>query len=163
MSDGVTVPRNFKLLSELEEGEKGFGDGTISYGLDEQEDVYMSSWIGTIIGPPQVRLRDRFPAQRAPPAGSRRCPCVAARALFALAGPRAPSWPLRGGDAAGARRVKKKGACPAGRRERRASLAASPDAVRRAHVVGQLARIPGSARGRGLWPRVSHFGPRIVD
>jgi len=56
----VTVPRNFRLLEELESGEKGPSDGSISYGLVSQEDTLMYEWQGTIIGPPNTRFQGQL-------------------------------------------------------------------------------------------------------
>ncbi len=48
------VPRNFRLLEELEKGEKGLGAEACSYGLEDSDDLLMSNWNGTILGPPHV-------------------------------------------------------------------------------------------------------------
>lgn len=49
------MPRNFKLLEELERGEKGHGDPSISLGLANPDDILLSDWNGSIFGPPGVR------------------------------------------------------------------------------------------------------------
>lgn len=60
---GYEVPRNFKLLEELEAGEKGVSNGRhagwVSIGLDG-DDMLLSNWRATIIGPQNTNLGERI-------------------------------------------------------------------------------------------------------
>ena len=53
-------PRNFKLLEELEKVKKGLGAESISYGLTNQDDITMTYWNGTILGPPHLNHENRI-------------------------------------------------------------------------------------------------------
>lgn len=54
------IPRNFKLLEELEKGEKGLGPDSCSYGLADPNDITMSNWNATILGPPNSNHENRI-------------------------------------------------------------------------------------------------------
>lgn len=57
----VEVPRNFRLLEELEAGEKeqDLPPG-ISFGLADQNDSTLTHWVGTILGKPGTRFDGRI-------------------------------------------------------------------------------------------------------
>lgn len=51
----VIIPRNFVLLEELENEEKGKYKGDCSVGLRDREDILMHNWSGLIVTHPDKR------------------------------------------------------------------------------------------------------------
>lgn len=47
-------------MEELEKGEKGLSAESISYGLSNQDDISMTEWNGTILGPPHSNHENRI-------------------------------------------------------------------------------------------------------
>ena len=56
----IIIPRNFKLLDELEKAEKGRCDMSVSYGLVQDDDISLTNWQCTFLGPVGSPIQDRI-------------------------------------------------------------------------------------------------------
>jgi len=56
----IIVPRNFYLLAELEKAEHGKTDMSVSMGLSQSDDIMLTDWNCTILGPPGTPVENRI-------------------------------------------------------------------------------------------------------
>mmetsp|Transcript_34854 Transcript_34854/g.78764 ORF Transcript_34854/g.78764 Transcript_34854/m.78764 type:complete len:124 (+) Transcript_34854:109-480(+) len=59
-AEQIIVPRNFRLLEELEKFEKGSGDMNISAGLVDPEDIFLTEWNCSLLGTPGTAFEEHF-------------------------------------------------------------------------------------------------------
>lgn len=58
--NAVVVPRNFRLLDELERGQKAERASSLSWGLAREDDMSLTDWNGTIFGPLDTAFDNRI-------------------------------------------------------------------------------------------------------
>ncbi|UVC54371.1 hypothetical protein MACJ_003913 [Theileria orientalis] len=58
--DEVKIPRSFKLIDELERGQKGFVSDGVSFGLERADDISLTNWSCTILGYPGTNFENRI-------------------------------------------------------------------------------------------------------
>ncbi|EKX72029.1 ubiquitin-conjugating enzyme, putative [Theileria equi strain WA] len=56
----VKVPRSFKLIDELERGQKGLVNEGVSFGLERPDDITLTNWSCTILGYPGTVYENRI-------------------------------------------------------------------------------------------------------